>query len=547
MSSQPGDRLSDTPSPPGGGGGPKRVLVTDSLQEAGVEALRAEGLQVDVLPTLPPAELARRIAPYAGLIVRSATRVTAEVLEAAPALAVIGRAGVGLDNVDVEAASRRGVVCMNTPGGNTVAAAEHTLALLLATARQLPQAHAHLKGGKWERERFLGTEVCGKTLGILGLGRIGSEVARRAQGFQMTVIAYDPFLTQEAAQRLGVELVDLDALYRRADFITIHLPLSRETRGLIGAAELGRMKDGVRLVNCARGGIVDEAALAAAIRAGKVAGAALDVFEREPPWGSPVLDLDPVVVTPHLGASTEEAQTAVALAIAGQVADLLLRGVVRHAVNAPSVDAELARELAPYLDLARKLGALLGQLAAGRMAEVTLRYAGEVAALAVEPLTVTFLRGLLAVILEESVTDVNAPYLARQRGLRVTESRTPVGDDYASLVAAELATDSGSWQVAGTVVHRREPRLVQVDGFRLEAPLSGWILVLTNDDVPGAIGRIGTLLGAHAVNIAGMQLGREAPGGRAVSLLELDGPAPDPVLAQLRALPGIRSATLVRL
>ena len=525
----------------------KRVLVTDSLQEVGVEALRAEGLQVDVVPTLPPAELARRIAPYAGLVVRSATRVTAEVVEAAAALEVIGRAGVGLDNVDVEAATRRGVVCMNTPGGNTIAAAEHTLALLLATARRLPQAHAHLKGGKWERERFLGAEVYGKTLGVVGLGRIGAEVARRAQGFQMSVIAYDPFLGAEVAQRLGVELVDLDTLYRRADFITVHVPLTKETRGLIGAAELARMKDGVRLVNCARGGVVDEAALAAAVQSGKVAGAALDVFETEPPWGSPVLDLDAVVVTPHLGASTEEAQTQVAAAIAQQVADLLVRGVVRNAVNAPSVDPEVLKELAPYLGLAQKLGAFLGQLARGRMREVTLRYAGEVAALAVEPLTVTFLRALLAVILEETVTDVNAPYLARQRGLRVVESKTAVGEDFASLVSAELTTDAGRWQVAGTLFNRKDPRIVQVDGYGLEAHPSGWMLVFSNDDVPGVIGRIGTLFGARGINIAGMQLGRVAPGGRAVSILNLDSAVPDDVLAELRAHPHIRSATLVRL
>jgi D-3-phosphoglycerate dehydrogenase len=526
---------------------PKRVLVTDSLQDVGVETLRRESLVVDVIPTLPPDELARRIAPYAGLVVRSATKVTAEVIEAGSALEVIGRAGVGLDNVDVEAATRRGIVCMNTPGGNTIAAAEHTMALLLAVARKLPQAHGYLRGGKWERERFLGAEVYGKTLGIVGLGRIGTEVARRAQGFAMTVVAYDPYLGTEVAERLGVELIDLDALLLRSDFITVHLPLTKETRGAIGAAELARTKRGVRLVNCARGGIVDEAALAAAIQSGHVAGAGLDVFEREPPWGSPVLDLDAVVVTPHLGASTEEAQTQVAAAIAQQVADLLLRGVVRHAVNAPSVDPELLRELAPYLALSVKLGSFLGQLADGRMAEVRLTYTGEIAGHATQPLTVTFLRGLLGVILEENVTDVNAPYLAQQRGLRVVESKTPVSEDYASLLMAELVTDRGQWQVAGTLFHRREPRIVQVDEFRLEAHASGWMVVLTNDDVPGVIGRIGTLFGRHGINIAGMQLGRQRPGSRAVSILSLDTPVPDSVMGELRALPSIRSARLVRL
>lgn len=527
--------------------GAPRVLVTDALHEAGVERLRQEGLLVDVIPTLHAEELARRIAPYAGLVIRSASRVTAEVIAAAPRLRVIGRAGVGLDNVDVEAATRRGIVCMNTPGANTIAAAEHTLALLLALARQVPQAHAHLRGGKWERERFLGTEVYGKTLGIVGLGRIGSEVARRAQGFGMRVVAFDPYLEAEVARRLGVELVDLDALLAQADFISLHVPLTRETRGLLGAAELARVKPGVRIVNCARGGVVDEAALAAALQAGRVAGAALDVFEREPPWGSPLLELDSVVVTPHLGASTEEAQAAVAVAIAGQVADLLLRGIVRNAVNAPSVEPELLEELRPYLVLCEKLGSFLGQLAEGRMQEVTLRYAGEVAGHPLAPLTVTFLRGLLAVILEENVTDVSAPFLARQRGLRVVEARTPTGEDFASLVTATLRTDLGAWTAAGTLFHRREPRIVRLDGYGLEAHPAGWMLVLENDDVPGVIGRIGTLLGSRGINIAGMQLGREAPGGRAVSVVTLDSPVPEPVLAALRALPHIRRARLVHL
>jgi len=313
----------------------KRVLVTDSLQEIGVDTLRGEGLLVDVVPTLGPEELARRIGPYHALVLRSATQVTAPVIDAAPVLQVIGRAGVGLDNVDVDAATRRGIVCVNVPGGNTIAAAEHTMALLLAVARKIPQAHIHLRGGKWEREPFLGTEVHGKTLGIVGLGRIGTEVARRAQAFQMTVVACDPYLGAGIAERLDVERVDLDELLRRSDFISVHVPLTKETRGLIGAAALARTKPGVRIVNSARGGIVDEAALAAAIQAGRVAGAGLDVFEREPPWGSPLLDLDPVVVTPHLGASTAEAQTRVAVAIARQVADLLLRGMARQAVDAP--------------------------------------------------------------------------------------------------------------------------------------------------------------------------------------------------------------------
>ncbi len=523
-----------------------RVLVTDRLSEDGLDILRGEA-EVDVRLGLKPAELIEIIPGYEALVVRSETKVTAEVIDAGRSLAVIGRAGSGVDNIDVDEATRRGVVVVNTPEGNTMAATEHTIALMLALARHIPAAHKSLSTGAWERSKFLGVELRGKTLGIFGLGRVGMEVARRARGLEMRIIAVDPFVSQERAQTLAVRLVTKEELLAESDFITVHVPLTKDTRGLIGAAELARMKDGVRLVNCARGGIIDEAALAAAVQAGKVAGAALDVFDREPPWGSPVLDAEAIVVTPHLGASTEEAQSAVSVAIAQQVADLLLRGLLRNAVNAPSVDSELLKDLAPYLTLVEKLGSFLGQVARGRMGEVTLRYAGEVAGLTVQPLTVTFLRGLLAVILEENVTDVNAPYLARQRGLRVVESKTPASEDFASLVSAELKTDAGVSQVSGTLFYRREPRIVEVDGYRMEAHHAGWMVVFTNEDVPGVIGRIGTLFGAHRINIAGMQLGRKAPGGHAVSILNLDSPVPDHVLAELRALPNIRSATLVRL
>jgi D-3-phosphoglycerate dehydrogenase len=526
----------------------KKVLVTDGLQEVGVEALRREGLLVEAVPPLGLAELCAGVAEAHGLIVRSATKVTATVIEAARRLEVVGRAGAGVDNIDVEAASERGIIVMNTPGANTIAVAEHTIGLLLALARKLPQAHGALKAGRWDKERFAGVELFNKVLGIIGLGRIGSEVARRALGLRMQVIAYDPYLTREAAQRIGAEVVELDQLLERADVISIHIPLTAETRGFLGPAEFARMKPGVRIINCARGGVVGELALLEAIRAGGVAGAALDVFEQEPlPPDHPLLELEQVIVTPHLAASTEEAQSRVALAIAQQVADVLVRGVVRNAVNVPSVDAETLKELRPYLGLAEKMGSFLAQLGEGRMMRVRLEYAGEVAGLATSVLTVAFLKGLLGVILGGNVSDVNAPYLARARGIKVVETSTAESEDYASLLAAELETDKETWRVAGTLFHRREPRLVRIDGYPLEAVASGWMLVFSNLDVPGVIGRIGTLCGRHEINIAGMQLGRERRGGRAVSILNLDDPIPEAILREIRALPDIVFAKLVRL
>jgi len=526
----------------------KRVLVADGLQAAGVDALRKHGLEVDVAGSLDERALSARISDYEGLIVRSATRVTRAVIDAAARLEVIGRAGAGVDTIDVAAATERGIVVMNTPGGNTTAVAEHTLALLLALARRVPLADATLKAGRWEKSRLQGVELFGKALGILGLGRIGGEVARRALGFRMQVLAYDPYLTREAAERLGVESVELDDLLARSDFITIHAPLTGDTRHLIGAAELARTKPGVRLVNCARGGIIDETALAEALATGHVAGAAVDVFEQEPPPPDhPLLRFEQVVVTPHLGAATDEAQAAVALAIADQVADALVRGIVANAVNLPAMDAEMLREQAPYLGLAAAMGRFLAQMAEGRMAEARLTYAGDVATRPTAALTLAFLRGVLGTILAEHVTDVNAMLIARSRGLRVTETSTTESADYASLLTAELRTDRAGSSVAGTLFHRREPRFVAIDGFSLEAVPQGFMLVFANQDVPGVVGRIGTLCGRHGINIAGMQLGRERRGGRAVSILNLDDPMPPAALDEIRAMPDIVFARLVRL
>jgi D-3-phosphoglycerate dehydrogenase len=523
-----------------------KVLVTDGLSPRGVELLRGRGLAVDARPSLPAEELLRAVVDADGLIVRSATAVDVKVLEAGRKLKVVGRAGVGVDNIDVETATGRGVVVMNTPGGNTVSAAEHTFSLLLAVAKHVPQAAASLKSGRWEKHRFRSVELCGKVLGVIGLGRIGSEVARRARAFEMHVIAYDPFVASEVAENLGVRLVELPELFRQADFLTVHVPRSPATDGLIGREAIAQMKRGVRIVNCARGGIVDEAALAEALRDGQVAGAALDVFEREPLGESPLLGLEGFIGTPHLGAASEEAQESVAVAIATQVADFLTRGVVQNAVNAPSIPPELLKKVQPYLSLAEKLGRLGAQLAEGRMQAIQIDYQGEVAGFDCTPLTVSVVKGVLEPVLEEGVNLVNAMTVARRRGIRVVERRVSEGGDFASLISVGLRTDRGESVVAGTLFSQRDPRLVRINEFRLEAVPEGYLLVFSNQDVPGVIGRIGTLLGQNQVNIAGMQLGRERPGGRAVSVVNVDGPIPERVLAQIRQFPDIVYAKLVK-
>ncbi|TMA37688.1 MAG: phosphoglycerate dehydrogenase [Deltaproteobacteria bacterium] len=520
-----------------------RVLLTDPLGPEGLAQLRQRSeLEVVARTELGPGELRAAMRGFHALIVRSRTKVTADTLADADALRVIGRAGIGVDNIDVAAATKRGVVVMNTPGGSNVTTAEHAIAMLLALARNIPQADAAVKGGKWPRERWIGTEVCNKTLGIVGLGNIGTIVAERALGL------FDPFVTAEVAARLRVELVSLDEIYARADFITIHTPLTPETRGLIGAATLARMKRGVRVVNCARGGIVDEEALAAAIRSGQVAGAALDVFAEEPPRpGHPLLGLDQVIATPHLGASTGEAQVNVAIAIAQQVADFLCRGIIQNAVNAPSLSPEVVQVLRPYLLLAEKLGALAGQLLPEPPLEVTVEVSGEAAERESRALTTAALRGLLAQLLDPSVNYVNAPAIARERGIKVVESRATQLSDYLNAVRVGLRTASRTTAVEGAVFGAETIRLTKIDGFRMEAVPEGHILMLHNRDVPGVVGRVGTLLGERGINIAGIELGRERVGGMALSLIHVDEPVPPEVLAELRQLPQIVSADVLQL
>jgi len=525
-----------------------KVLATDNLSEKGIEVLRnAKGMEVDVKNKLSPEELLACIPDYHALVVRSATKVTAKVLEVAKKLKVVGRAGVGVDNIDVEAATAKGVVVMNTPGGNTITAAEHTISLMLALAKNIPQATASMREGKWEKSKFLNVEVYDKVLGIVGLGRIGSEVAKRARGLAMKVIAYDPYISTDAAGSLGVELVDLPELFLRSDFITIHTPLTAETRNLIDKKAIASMKDGVRIINCARGGIVDEAALYEALKSRKVGGAALDVFEREPLTESPLVDLDNFICTPHLGAATEEAQENVAIAIAQQIVDYLTQGVIRNAVNAPSLEPELLKKLKPYLILAEKLGRFESQLSEGRMEEIRIGYRGEIAGFDCAPLTVAVVKGVLdPILVGEEVNAVNALPWAKARGIRVVESKSTVEEDFASLITVGIKTDRGWSEVAGTLFSRQDPRVVWIDEFHLEAIPEGFLLVFSNLDVPGVIGRIGTLLGQNQVNIAGMQLGRERPGGRAVSVVNVDSPIPPEVMEEIRRLPNIVYAKLVK-
>ena len=532
-----------------------RVLVSDKLAPEGLDRLRSES-KIDLLdrPGLSPEDLLEAIVDCDALIVRSGTKVTEEVIAAGVKLKVIGRAGIGVDNVDVPAATRRGVVVMNTPGGNNVTTAEHAISMALACARHIPAADASLRAGKWERSKFTGTEVTGKTFGVIGLGNIGRVVADRAAGLSMDVIAYDPFVSPDS-KPIEAEIVELDELFSRADFISVHVPLTAETRGLIDAAAIERMRDGVRIINCARGGIVDEEALAQGLDSGKVAGAAIDVFVEEPPAKEhPLLAFPGVVATPHLGASTGEAQTNVAVAIAEQVSAFLCRGAIRSAVNMPALTPEQREHLGPFLDLAEKLGSLAAQLgavespAAGAPASVDVAYRGEVTDYGTKTVTAAILRGLLTPILGDDLNYVSAPLIARDRGISVQETTTSDPGDYRNRISVTVTFASGAkHEVAGAVFGRQTVRLVKINDFFLEAVPEGYILMLHNRDVPGVVGQVGSLLGRGGVNIAGLELGREGIGKRAVSLFHVDEPVPEAILVELRQLPEILTAALLRL
>jgi D-3-phosphoglycerate dehydrogenase len=520
-----------------------KVLVTDNLSSKGVEIFKeTPGIDVEVRAKVPPDELKGIIKDFSGLVVRSGTKVTAEVVQAADSLKVVGRAGIGLDNVDVHAASKRGIVVMNTPGGNTITTAEHAFSLLLALARRIPQATASMKSGKWEKSKFMGTEIYGHTLGIIGIGRIGGVVAERAKAFGMNVITYDPHIAPEVAKRLGVELVSLDEVYQRSHFITIHTPLTDDTRNLVNAKAFERMKDRVKIINCARGGIINEQDLLEAIKSGKVEGAALDVYSEEPPKDNPLVGLDQVICTPHLGASTEEAQEKVAVAIAEQIIDYLVHGLIRNAANVPSVEDELLTVIRPYLNLGEKLGGFLGQICKGALEAVEIEYSGEMTNYPVAPITVALLKGLLSPVLEEEdVNYVSAPALAKERGIRVVESTTSAPEDFTTLVDVRVKTTEGENEAAGTIFGKSDPWIVRVNQFLLEVVPDGPMLLFDAQDRPGVIGNIGTVLGEHGLNISRMQFGREQEEGEALVILNMDGSVPAEVVDQLKALPYVQS------
>ncbi len=544
-----------------------KVLIADALSPRAVEIFRARGVAADVAIGLKPDELRARIAQYDGLAVRSATKVTADLLAAAERLKVIGRAGIGVDNIDVAAATERGIVVMNTPYGNSITAAEHTIAMMFALARQIPAADRSTQAGKWEKARFMGVELFGKTLGIIGCGNVGAIVADRALGLKMKVIAYDPFLSPERALELGVERVSLDELLARADFITLHTPLNDATRNLIDKAAIAKMKPGARLINCARGGLVVEADLAAALEAERIAGAAVDVFVDEPATHNPLFGRDTLVATPHLGAATSEAQENVALQIAEQMADFLLTGAVANAVNMPSLTAEEAARLKPYMALAGQLGSFVGQLTDTGIRGVAIEYEGAVADLNTRPLTATILAALLAPQLA-TVNLVNAPVICRQRDIRVSETRRADAGDYQNLIRVTVTTErrkrmrspgqNGSDRraagvgelrertVAGTVFAGNRPRLVDVEGITLEAELGHNVLFVRNFDKPGFIGALGQALAAAAVNIATFHLGRIAPGEDAIALIEVDQPLSPQLIDTVRALPNVIQARAMR-
>ncbi|MDR3570483.1 MAG: phosphoglycerate dehydrogenase [Syntrophobacteraceae bacterium] len=517
-----------------------KILISDNLSDSGIEKLtKVPGFEVQVSTSLTPEELNQVIKDFDALIIRSATKVTAEVLENGKNLKVVGRAGIGLDNVDIEAASKRGIVVMNTPEGNVITTAEHTIAMMLSLTRNIPQASSSLKNNLWEKKRFKGKEVYNKVLGIIGIGRIGRVVAERAQGLKMQVIAYDPFINPEVIETLGLRGVTFDELLAQADYITVHTPMTAETRGILNKSAFEKMKKGVFILNCARGGIIEEQDLYDAIKQGKVAGAAIDVFAKEPPTDNPLLTLEQVIATPHLGASTEEAQENVALAVADQITDFLTRGTIRNAVNAPNIDGAVLVKLRPYLTLAEKLGCVVGQITKGAIRKVSVEFVGDAAGQETQTLTTAILKGMLTPILGDMVNFVNVPIHAKERDIKVTTSVQSEAEDFTNLISIHVKTSQGENVVAGTIVGKKEPRMVCINDFRLEAPLEGHLLLIRNIDTPGTIGAIGTCLGRHKINISLMNVGQVLERGENIIFLRTDTPVPAEVTRELLALDNV--------
>jgi len=512
-----------------------RILISDQLSESGVQRLsQIPEFDVEVNTSLTPEELREVIKEFDALIIRSSTKVTKDIIDAGNRLKVIARAGIGLDNVDIQAATRKGIVVMNTPEGNVITTAEHAIAMLLAISRNIPQANASMKAGRWEKKKFRGKEVFNKVLGIIGIGRIGRVVADRAKGLKMQVIAYDPYISSDVVEKLGVEAVSFDELLARSDYITIHTPLTQETRNLINKDAFKKMKRGVFIINCARGGIVNEQDLCEAIKEGIVAGAALDVFEKEPlPLDHPLLSLDQVIMTPHLGASTDEAQENVAIAVADQVIDYLLKGTIRNAINAPNIDGEVLANLSPYLILAEKLGCLVSQITKGAPKEFSIEYIGDAAEVDFKPLTISAVKGFLSTYLGSDVNFVNAMAIARERNILIRETTRRETEDFMNLIVLKFKTSEEENLVAGTIFGKKDPRLVRINDFRLEAAMEGNLLLIYNIDTPGTIGAIGTCLGRHDINISMMDVGQVLEKGQNIILLRTDTPVPDDVIKEL--------------
>ncbi len=523
-----------------------KVLVSDPIDQVGIDIL-SQVAQVDVKTGLPPEELVKIIPEYDALMLRSGTRVTKEIIAAGTQLKIIGRAGVGVDNIDVPAATRQGIVVVNSPEGNTIAAAEHALAMMLSLSRHIPDANQSVKNKKWDRKRFVGAEVYKKTLGVVGLGKIGSHVANVAKSMGMKLLAYDPFISKERAEQLGCTLVDLDLLFSESDYITLHIPKTPETTHVINKEALGKMKPTARLINCARGGTIDEDALAEAIAEGKIAGAALDVFEEEPLGESKLRDLDNVILTPHLGASTAEAQVNVALDVAEQIRDVLLGLPARSAVNIPGLTPDVMEKMRPYLQLAETLGNLAGQLAGGRIERLTVRLQGELASTKSQPIVVASIKGLLSQALRERVNYVNAAIEAKERGIRIIETRDASMRDYSGSLNLSAQGSLGEHSVTGALLSDGEIRITDVDGFPINVPPSNYMLFTVHRDMPGIIGKIGSLLGSFNVNIASMQVGRKIVRGDAVMAVSLDDPLPEGLLSEITKVAGIRDAYIVKL
>jgi D-3-phosphoglycerate dehydrogenase len=521
-----------------------KILITDPVDASCIEILKEEGFDVDYSPGISPEEIQKKIVDVEAMIVRSSTNVTREVLTAGQRLKAVGRAGAGVDNIDVQTATRRGIIVMNTPGGNTISTAEHTISMMLALARNIPQAHQSVVEGKWERKKFVGSELYGKTIGIVGLGKVGSEVARRCLAFEMNVVAYDPILSSEAASKLGIALVTLQELYERSDIITVHSPLTEETKGLIGESALLRCKRGVKVINCARGGIVDEQALLNALNDGRVSGAALDVFENEPPVNFPLLKHPHVIVTPHLGASTEEAQEKVAIQIAHQIADVLKGRGISGSVNADIIAMAMRDDVRPFFELAEKLGKLIAQLLDGNLRTITVGVTGEMLHESLHALGAAVLKGILEARLDEPINYLNAPIIARERGIGLQFHQDEKHDLYSNVLSVGYGTEQERQKFSGTVFGNRDVRIISIDKFHFEIKPEGHLLFYSNIDRPGMLAAVGGILARHDINIGGLSLGRYGPGEKALTVISVDNPVSKQILAEIAKLEGVSDVRL---